>query len=247
MAFGAADFEVEQSDFVRHELTPTTFKKTSLNPKWKVDFFGNSYLPSRPFNRERIRNEINALQLISSHTSIPVPRLLDWGENPDGSIFLQTERVHGIKLSEVGNTCRMPSGLKHNKGGYCGDCMATAKSNAAAFIQDVVLPELSKLRSNTMGLQGIVIPPAFLLERDKRTRWEAKTADSQKYVFVFGDLVLHNIMMDPVTLKLICIFDLEHSGYFTPECQRWFLDVETYRSAYDDYGGLDELIGSIDA
>ena len=192
-------------------------------------------------------NEINALQLISSRTSIPVPRLLDWGQNADGSIFLQTERVHGIKLSEVGNMCRMPSKYKHNQEGYCDECVAIAKSNAVAFIEGAVLPELSKLRSNTTGLKGIVIPPVFLLERDKRTTWEAKTAESEEYVFVLGDLVLHNIMMDPTTLKVLCIFDLEHSGYFTPECQQWFLDMETYHNAHDDYTRLDEFIRSIDA
>lgn len=246
MAFGDADFEVAESDFVRHELTPTTFTKTSLNPKWKVDFFGTRYLPDRPFNRERITNEINALQLISSRTSIPVPRLLDWGQNPDGSMFLQTERVHGIPLSEVGDPCRMPSHHKPHEGGSCEDCVALATSNAAAFIEGLVLPELRKLRSNTMGLKGIVIPSAYLLEHDRRTTWEAKTAESEKYVFVLGDLVHHNIMMDPVTLQVMCLFDLEHSGYFTPRCQRWFLDGETYSNAFSDYQKLDELIRSLD-
>ncbi|EKD14702.1 hypothetical protein MBM_06913 [Drepanopeziza brunnea f. sp. 'multigermtubi' MB_m1] len=53
----------------------------------------------RPFNHERITNEACSLELISRETTIPVPRLVDYGVHEDGREFLFTERVKAVLLS----------------------------------------------------------------------------------------------------------------------------------------------------
>ncbi|KAJ5051004.1 uncharacterized protein L3040_002870 [Drepanopeziza brunnea f. sp. 'multigermtubi'] len=55
----------------------------------------------RPFNHERITNEACSLELISRETTIPVPRLVDYGVHEDGREFLFTERVKAVLLSGV--------------------------------------------------------------------------------------------------------------------------------------------------
>ena len=79
-------------------------------------------------------------------------------------------------------------GVRHNDGGECNKYMNIAKANAEHFIQAVLLPELAKLRSNQIGLDGFVLPLAWMLEYDTRLCWNAKTSSYEEFVFIYGDL-----------------------------------------------------------
>jgi hypothetical protein len=46
-----------------------------------------------PWFKERFQNEAAALQLLRSQAKIPVPGLRSWGEDSEGSLFLETDLV----------------------------------------------------------------------------------------------------------------------------------------------------------
>jgi hypothetical protein len=75
-------------------------------------------------------------------------------------MFLEISRVDGINLSKVGKECQRPGGMRHNNGSKYNKYKNIAKANAEYFIQTILLPELAKLRSNKIGLDGFMLPPA---------------------------------------------------------------------------------------
>ncbi|PMD66308.1 uncharacterized protein K444DRAFT_607732 [Hyaloscypha bicolor E] len=152
-----------------YKLTPYTFEKRSRTAaEYHAQRHGDVWFNTRPWKTERIINEAKALELLAKRTRIPIPQFIRCGQNDDGSMFLTMSRVDGIDLSEVGKECQKPGGVKYNDGGECNKCMNIAKANASHFIQTILLPELAKLRSNKTGLDGFVLPPAWMPEYDTR-------------------------------------------------------------------------------
>jgi hypothetical protein len=141
--------------------TKSTQLKQSVKPWQKTT---NGELVSRLYNNERVLNYAAALQLISKRTTIPVPRLISFGSNDDGTAWIETERVHGgVWLDVVRDQCRMPTGKKHvEDGNECDECDRIARANARRFIADEVLPQLNSLTSDTTGLDGVVIPSVWV-------------------------------------------------------------------------------------
>lgn len=127
----------------------------------------NAY--GQPLLKERFTVEAAALKLIAEKTCIPVPRLIAAGEDENGLCFLKTELIRGsVNGTMAAENCRMPQ--VHDPpldGSPCAACEAIVRANAERFVRDVVLPELSKLESDTTGLEGLVIPPRWVEEHDK--------------------------------------------------------------------------------
>lgn len=148
-------------------------------------------------NHERITNELRALKLVANNTKIPVPCVLDYGINADGTRYLTTERISGVSLGDF-----RKSGCKNHKN--C-DCLRQAEINALAFTERTVHPELEKLRSGKRGIEGFVIPPGWLEDNDAPWRgkgpWRTHPREQEDYVFQHGDLSAGNIMLDPATLR----------------------------------------------
>jgi hypothetical protein len=180
---------------------------------------------SRFYDRERILNHATALQLISSKTTIPVPKLIGSGENPDGTAWIETERTHGgVWLDHVGQECRLPPGKQTHittDNGECDECADIARANASRFILREVLPQLNSLRSNTTGLNDVVVPPLWIMDYDPETYWPPKTAadGSEPYVFCHGNLHAHSILMHAESLHVMKIVDWDNAGYFPSEFQ----------------------------
>lgn len=171
-----------------YEFSPFTFKKRSRTAtEYYAQPCGDVWFNTRHWKTERIINEAKALKLLAERTRIPIPQFIRYGQKDDGSMFLETSRVDGIDLSEAGKECRKPGGVRHNSVGECNKCMDIAKANAEHFIQTVFLPELAKLRSNITGLDGFVLPPAWMLEYDTRSHWNTKTSSYKEFVFTHGD------------------------------------------------------------
>ncbi|KAF7859748.1 hypothetical protein EAF04_008827 [Stromatinia cepivora] len=236
---------------VWYEFTATMFRKTSRLPWQYMDPINGPFECKRLFNHERIANEVNALKLVSQQTAIPVPRLIDHGVNSDGTQYLVTELSGGInldRLCEIG--CRVPIGPKHTEDISCEICVRKAYSNAINFIQNTVLPQLSTLKSKERGINGFVMPPAWL-PIDTQEPWKGRTGPwktlplpSPSYVFQHGDLAAHNILIDKHTLEVNTLIDWEYAGYFPPGMDLWpgTLDFYTYiRCATGD--NMAELIG----
>ena len=179
-------------------------------------------------NHERIANEVRALQLVLKETTIPVPKLIDYGAYSDGRRYLVTERIDGVTLNRV-------LGTRHKSDAY---------KNALCFINNIVLPQLEKLKSKERGIDGFVMPPSWL-SPDLQPPWKGKTTwktlplNEPGYVFQHGDLAAHNIIMDPETLQVKALIDWECAGFFPPRMQRWpgTLDKTLYDNRGDDVAG----------
>ncbi|KAI0472793.1 hypothetical protein GGR56DRAFT_582819 [Xylariaceae sp. FL0804] len=250
-------------------LTDTTFTKAMA-----VRPFSNIHGvdTSKKWPAERIRNEATALRLVREKTRIPVPRVLDVGRNgDDGSYwYLTVERVDGIELSSVKDTCRrrqeappngnLPAGHTQKK---CTACQTIANQNAERFIKELMLPELRRLTSSQTGLDGTVIPSPWVTEYDRRETWTPKrfpssssssssTAttttttrgqQSSSFFFCHGDLGPQNLLCDPVTLEIRWVVDWENAGYFEEQfLDLWAVERDKYLDLYD-YG--DRLAGQI--
>ncbi|WEW60159.1 hypothetical protein PRK78_005644 [Emydomyces testavorans] len=225
-------------------ITTTTFIKCGLRPdQLKRNIRGELII--RLWAEERLMHEAAALKFISEKTTIPVPKVIGCGRRA-GVPYLELERIDGIMFEDVGEICRMPHQAGHHPGEPCSTCQQIATTNVERFITDVVLPQLSQLKSKTTGFNGFVIPPVWMLEYDRRPRWEPKTSETAEYIFVLGDLSAHNIMCDPVTLEVTYLYDLEHSGFFPPEFQRWTTNRPAYHELFTNTDRIRKLISLIE-
>ncbi|KAH6617148.1 hypothetical protein F5144DRAFT_585590 [Chaetomium tenue] len=215
--------------------TKTTHLKQSVHPWSKTH---NNKLASRVYNTERILNAATALHLISTRTTIPVPRLLSSDTNPDGNAWLETERTpNGLWLDVVRDRCRMPAGKQHvAEGSECDECDRIARANARRFVTDEVLPQLNGLRSDVTGLGGRVIPPLWVTFHEEEPGWVPKRVEEgvEGYVFCHGNLHAHSILVHAETLHVLQIVDWEEAGYFPKEFQVWSVTREEYEALYED-------------
>ena len=215
--------------------TKSAWLKHSVKPWLKTGT--EAELASRPYNTERILHYAAALQLVSSKTTIPVPRLIDFGKNDDGTAWIELERPRGVWLDVVRDQCRMPAGKKHvADGGECDECDRIARANARRFIAEEVVPQLNSLTSDTTGLDGVVIPPLWVQFHNKTANWPSKKSASgrQEYVFCHGNLHAHSIMVHAETLHVLKIVDWEDAGYFPPEFQLWSVERRDYEDLYEN-------------
>jgi serine/threonine protein kinase len=173
-------------------------------------------------NHERITNEANALKLVSQTTTIPVPRLLDYGCYPDGRRYLTTEYIDGARLDTVAKRgCSKSELYKHTNDTPCKECSDEAYSNALEFIASTVMPQLATMKSRTRGIEGFVMPPLWLSpDLDPpwvgKKCWKTLPRALPDYIFQHGDIAPQNIIMDPQTLKVRALVDWEYAGYFPP-------------------------------
>ncbi|PSR77355.1 kinase-like domain-containing protein [Coniella lustricola] len=224
-----------ETNDVSYKVSTTTFTKTSRLPfLWKRPD-GSSFTWFRSWNHERIANEARALKLVSTSTTIPVPKLLGHGVHPDGRQYLTTEFIEGITLNQLSERpCSFLGEQHYDSSSRCKTCQEKASSNALEFIQEIVLPQLAQLKSRQRGLGGFVMPPQWLAADIrpgwKDHRWGTLPLNEAKYVFQHGDLAPHNIMIDPQTLQVKALIDWEYAGYFLPGMERWpgTLDPDGY-------------------
>ncbi|KAG7287206.1 hypothetical protein NEMBOFW57_006711 [Staphylotrichum longicolle] len=231
VTYGYEDKEGEiRTHFVTAITTKTTQHVANIKP-WAINVKGETI--SRLYDKERILNHAAALQLIAAKTTIPVPKLLGFGENPDGTAWIEIERTHGgIWLDLVHDQCRMPPGKKHAPGGECFECERIAEANARRYIEDEILPQLESLRSDTTGLNGVVVPPLWIMDYDAKTYWPPKKADTEEFVFCHGNLHAHSLLMHAETLHVLKVVDWDHAGFFPPEFQRWTLKRPHYEELF---------------
>lgn len=96
-------------------------------------------------------------------TVIPVPKLFEYGNHPNGRQYLATEFIPGVLVSEFQQrACSMVPAQKLTDSTPCKMCLNQGYSNALQFIENVVFPELAKLTSQERGIDGFVIPSSWL-------------------------------------------------------------------------------------
>ena len=218
------EYVVRERSFTKRELLPEQLQKGPDGKPWPWKW-----------GKERLLNEAYALNLVKEYTTIPVPRLLDSGVDNQGRTFVTMERIYGIELKDIGNECRRPASgqrphVSHEK---CKTCADIANKNADNFITNFVIPQLQQLTSYETGLNGFVLPPPRITETIPKGTWQSITSAGEPFRFIHGDLARHNIMVSPETLKVTCIFDWEHAGYFPPE-----LEAAAWRMTHSEYHRL---------
>ena len=89
------------------------------------------------------------MTFVAHNTSIPVPRVLDWSVDDDGTASLTMETVEGRTLEELLDGDDLNQEEK-----------ALLMRNVESFMDDIVFPQLATLRSGTMGqLAGVLFFP----------------------------------------------------------------------------------------
>ena len=202
-----------------YNFTSTSFIKREIPTDQRgVGRFGKPII--QRWLAECFVNEAAAIKLIRDRTTIPVPKVLSFGKDEFGLSYLETELVpNSMPCDRAGNQCRMPE--THGTHGECQKCKSIAHNNADKFVQNTVLPQLRGLRSDKTGLDGVVIPPGWVLEHDKRGTWPVIRSKKAEFVFCHNDLTSRNIMLDCRTLEVTALIDWELSGFFPPEIQLW--------------------------
>ena len=208
-----------------HTCDDETFTKRELHPQERnKDKDGHSF--TAPWTVERLRNEYLALEYITTHTTIPVPKVISL-EKHQGVWQLTMSFVHGKTLDNIVND------------------RERALVNANKFITTKVLPQLRSLKSCDFGsLTGVVFPPAGVTERDKRDNWPRRSARTQEFSFCHNDLAQHNIIMNPETSEVAAIIDWELSGFYIEAFETPYWVKRYDEPGYGQIGAerIDELI-----
>jgi len=192
-----------------YTLTSTTFAKRQV---LQSEYPNERAISNALFSRERLQNEYHALVYMGEHTSIPIPKVIEFVEQ-DGSLRLVTRRIHGVLLDDIEDEERYKS----------------AVDSVTSQLLNNILPQLQKLRNNSVGSvssQVPVIPPIEALDLSEqvgRIDWPRVRSGTPDFSFYHNDLVQHNIFVDPETFDIKGIIDWEYSGFFPPwfEAARW--------------------------
>ena len=177
---------------------------------------------------------LGSCQEIYQHSSAETLRL--WSTRPRPHLS-HMERVYDIELKDIGKECRRPaSGQRpHISHGKCETCADVANKNADNFITNFVLAQLQQLTSYETGLNGFILPPPRITETVPMETWQPITSAREPFRLIRGGIARHDIMVSPKTLKVTCIFDWEHAGYFPPELEAaaWRMTHSEYRRLFD--------------
>lgn len=168
------------------------FYKRSFRPdEYVTNNNGETIVPRQGY--ERLRNESICLDFVSTHTTIPVPKVLEAYEE-DGSFILVTERVTGRTINDL-----QPEDQR------------IVMEEVEGYVK-----VLHSFRSNRPGgPTGIMCP----LERvvncfPAGTMWSPKTDSMTAFVFCHCDLGWSNIIIDPHYPRVRAILDWEYAGYW---------------------------------
>ncbi|KAF2786331.1 hypothetical protein K505DRAFT_368323 [Melanomma pulvis-pyrius CBS 109.77] len=230
----------------KYILTEEHFIKSEYYPG-ELQMNGQPTYPWK-WSSHRLQNEAAALELVRKYTSIPVPLAHSCQRDERGAMRLVLQRINGITASEVADQCRKPQGRSHVDGGRCSECEEIVAEKVNTFIEGTVIPELQRLTSSRIGLNDFVLPSPRIEQYDCRDIWAPKQSSvPDNYVLCHGELSRTNIMVNPITLDVICIVDWETAGYFPAELERplWKLNYAEYMQTFEDTAQLDREVALI--
>lgn len=168
---------------------------TPLSSKYITNVKGIVYVPR--LGKEKLQNEAASLRFIRHATNIPVPTVYEM----DGSYILIMEYIEGVSMKEL------PEDQK--------------KVVRAEIEQH--LATLQELKSRRLGgPSGIVLPPWRAFDCTERDIWSLRSSESDEYVFCHNDLTHHNIIVDPISLKINAIIDWEFAGFYPHYFEGYF-------------------------
>ncbi|TGO39749.1 hypothetical protein BHYA_0048g00140 [Botrytis hyacinthi] len=164
------------------------FVKRSLRESEYRTGYRGMHIPK--LGKERLRNEAASLNFIQEFTNIPVPRLYNHFEY-NGAYHIVLEYVEGVNMADL----------------------SESQKEVVKIEIETHLTTMHNLTSRKIGgPSGIIIPPCRTLRKIDDQMWNPPAKDDA-YVFCHMDLSQHNIIVDPVTLKIKAIIDFEYSGF----------------------------------
>lgn len=187
------------------------------------------------YNRDRLETERDAMIFIAQNTSIPIPRVLDWSVDDHGTASLTMETIQGRNMDELLDGDELSNKEK-----------ALLMRNVESFMNDILFPQLTRLRSRTMGqLAGVIFfPPrcdrTHMPDHPNGVRAEpARQASTERYTCCHNDLARGNIAVDPHSLEVKYILDWEYAGFFPPgfEFPYWRYSLKDYCKWDNDPNG----------
>ena len=164
------------------------------------------------------------MTFVAHNTPIPVPRVLDWSVDDDGTASLTMEAVEGRTLEEFRDSDDLNQEEK-----------ALLMRNVESFMDDIVFPQLATLRSGTIGqLAGVLFfPPhvaaALICLLTPTMPWLIRQSRLPP-----SDTPSVTIHSDSFEVKYI--LDWEYAGFFPPgfEFLYWRYSLQGYREWDND-------------
>ncbi|KAI9886841.1 MAG: hypothetical protein M1823_001340 [Watsoniomyces obsoletus] len=197
-----------------------TFIKRSLRSReWQFSpWKGRVHVPR--LGRERLINEAASMVYIRDHTQIPVPTLHCSFED-DGAIYLIMEYIEGVGMNEL----TPPE-------------QEVVKKEVESHLQT-----LRGLHSRVAGGPGgLIIPPYRVTRKTTQDEWQLKSEiDDEVLVFCHNDLSQHNIVVDPVSLKINAIIDWEYAGFYPAYFEARFFERSGPSVLLERYGETDDV------
>ncbi|KAF5129791.1 hypothetical protein E5D57_006122 [Metarhizium anisopliae] len=169
-----------------------SFVKRSLRPSEWQHNPFDGTLSIPRFGNERLLNEGATLRFIAENTNIPVPKLYGCFED-DNAVYLVTELIEGVEMAAL-----EPAQRK------------TVELELEGYV-DVL-----------RGLKSRVIPPYRVIAKSHRQTWKMKPRESSNLVFCHNDFSAHNVIVDPVSLKVKAVIDWEYAGFYPREFESEF-------------------------
>ncbi|KAI9632916.1 uncharacterized protein MKK02DRAFT_19768 [Dioszegia hungarica] len=154
-------------------------------------------------SRISIRNEARAIQYVRKHTTIPVPFIVEFNDQPGAPVQLVTKFVKdGVPPKALQITPEGRARIVHQLEGYISQLQALTDPECRSFAG----PPLFAVRFENAHLP---------LSDYKYRRYDADSP----YVLCHGDLAWHNLLLDSETFEIKCVVDWEYAGFYPKEVE----------------------------
>lgn len=177
----------------KYYKTEKTLIKRSLRPReWQTMMVtGKIHIPRQ--GRERVLNEAASMKFVKENSAIPVPTLHCCFEDDD-AVYLVMEYIDGDDMSSL----------------------TEAQKTIVQKELEEHVQTMHKLHSCIIGgPSGLVVPPHRVTLKSLNDDWSSlRPSKTEEFSFCHNDLSQHNVVVDPVTLKINAILDWEYAGFY---------------------------------
>lgn len=179
-------------------------------------------------SRIAIRNEYHAIQYIRQHTSIPVPNIVGFRDEPDLPVQMVMEYVENALPPR---TLRLPYEDQRRLKSQISDYVSQLHS-----ISDPECRSFAGIPLFGVRFEGTRIP----IQDFKYKRYDINSP----YVLCHGDLAWHNLLLDPITYDIVCVLDWEYAGFYPvqAEGEYWRRGGPLGTIRREEYCDIDEVM-----
>lgn len=154
-------------------------------------------------SRIAIRNKYHAIQFVRQHTTIPVPKIVKFRDEPGLPVQIVMEYVENAQPAHL---VRMGAG-----GAKLLKDQIRKILLQLHFITDPKCRSFAGIPLFAHRFEATHIPIQDLLYRQYES--------DSPYVLCHGDLAWHNILIDPDTFEIKCLLDWEYAGFYPVEVE----------------------------